>query len=111
MANSKKNKLKIKKAVRKQKAAASVAKPAKIKKAKVKSAKQKAGVKKSRKNPGTSTAQKPEKSRSKDSFRKMMIKKLLKVKADLLSEVSDMVKNESNSLKFEIGDIYDISIN
>lgn len=111
MANSKKNKLKTKKAVRKQKAAASVAKPAKIKKAKVKPVKQKAGVKKPGKNPGTRAAQKPEKSRSKDSFRKMMIKKLLKVKADLLSEVSDMVKNESNSLKFEIGDIYDIASN
>lgn len=111
MANSKKNKLKTKKAVRKQKAAASVAKPAKIKKAKVKPAKQKAGVKKPGKNPVTRAAKKPEKSRSKDSFRKMMIKKLLKVKADLLSEVSEKIKNESNSLKFEIGDIYDIASN
>ena len=111
MANSKKNKLKTNKAVRKQQAAASVAKPAKIKKAKVKPVKQKAGVKKSRKNPGTRAAQRPGKSRSKDSFSKMMIKKLLKVKADLLSEVSDLVKNESNSLKFEIGDIYDIASN
>ncbi|MEK7842440.1 MAG: TraR/DksA C4-type zinc finger protein [Deltaproteobacteria bacterium] len=113
MANSKKNKLKTKakKAVRKQKAAASVAKPAKIKKAKVKPVKQKAGVKKSRKNPGTRAAQKPDKPRAKDSFKKMMIKKLLKVKADLLSEVAEKVKNESNSLKFEIGDIYDIASN
>lgn len=111
MANSKKNKLKTKKAVRKQRAAASVAKPAKIKKAQVKPAKQKAGVKKPGKNPGTRAAKKPEKSRSKDSFRKMMIKKLLKVKADLLSEVSEKIKNESNSLKFEIGDIYDIASN
>lgn len=111
MANSKKIKLKTKKAVRKQKTAASVAKPAKIKKAKVKPVKQKAGVKKSRKNPGTRAAQKPDKPRAKDSFRKMMIKKLLKVKADLLSGVSEKIKNESNSLKFEIGDIYDIASN
>ncbi|MEK7689112.1 MAG: TraR/DksA C4-type zinc finger protein [Deltaproteobacteria bacterium] len=111
MANSKKNKLKTKakKAVRKQKAVASMSQPAKIKKAKVKPVKQKSGVKKSSKNLGAWAAPKTGKPRAKDSFKKMMIKKLLKVKADLLAEVSDKVKNESNSLKFEIGDIYDIA--
>ena len=111
MANSKKNKLKTKakKAVRKQKAVASMSQPAKIKKAKVKPVKQKSGVKKSSKNLGAWAAPKTGKPRAKDSFKKMMIKKLLKVKADLLSEVAEKVKNESNSLKFEIGDIYDIA--
>jgi DnaK suppressor protein len=111
MANSKKKKLKTKKVVRKKMAAASVAKPAKIKKGKVKPVKQKAGVNKSRRNLGTRAVQQPNKPKTKDSFRKMMTKQLLKVKADLLSEVSDKIKNESNSLKFEIGDIYDIASN
>ena len=111
MANSKKNKLKTKakKAVRKQKTVASMAQPAKIKKAKAKPVKQKAGVKKPSKKPGVGAAPKAGKPRRPDSFKKEMMKKLLNVKKELLAEVAEKVKNESNSLKFEIGDIYDIA--
>ena len=49
--------------------------------------------------------------KSSPSFKKGITKKLLKVKEDLLSEVAEKIKNESNSLKFEIGDIYDIASN
>lgn len=111
MANSKKNKLKTKakKAVRKQKAGAFRVKPAKTKKAKAKPANRKAGIKKQDKKLRAGITTQAVKPRAKDSFKKVMIKKLLKVKADLLSEVAKKIKNESNPLKFEIGDIYDIA--
>lgn len=53
----------------------------------------------------------PASRRPRESFKKEVTKKLLKAKQDLLSEVTEKVKNESNSLKFEIGDIYDIASN
>ena len=113
MANSKKNKpkAKTKKAVRKQMAGASKTRPAKTKKAKAKPVKQKSGVKKQSKKPGAGTAPKARKPRKPDSFKKEMIKKLLNVKKELLAEVAEKIKNESNTLKFEIGDIYDIASN
>ncbi|MBI5049191.1 MAG: TraR/DksA C4-type zinc finger protein [Deltaproteobacteria bacterium] len=104
MANSKKKKLKVKpkKAV------------AKVKKAKAKPAKQKIRVKKHNKKPLVKPAPKPvplPSPRPKESFKKEITKKLLKAKEDLLAEVAEKIKNESNSLKFEIGDIYDIASN
>lgn len=114
MANSNKNKPKAKttKAARKQAAGASKTQPAKTKKTKAKQAKQKTGVKKQpSKKSGAATIPKAGKPKTKDSFKKEMIKKLLKVKKDLLAEVAEKIKNESNTLKFEIGDIYDIASN
>ena len=113
MANSRKKKTKVKpkKAVKKHAAAASKTRPVKTKKAKAKPVKQKAGVKKLSKKPGAGAATKLGKPRPKDSFKKEMIKKLLRVKEDLLAEVTEKVKNESNSAKLEIGDIYDIASN
>lgn len=109
MANPKKNKqkTKAKKAAKKQ--AARPSKPRQTKTKKAKPAKQKAGVKKPAKKTGA--APKKEKPRARDSFKKEMIKKLLGVKQGLLSEVAEKIKNESNALKFEIGDIYDIASN
>ncbi|MBI5327845.1 MAG: TraR/DksA C4-type zinc finger protein [Deltaproteobacteria bacterium] len=49
--------------------------------------------------------------RPKGSFKKEITKKLLKAKEELLAEVAEKIKNESNSLKLEIGDIYDIASN
>lgn len=111
MANSKKNKpkAKAKKAAKKHVGGTSKTMPAKIKKGMAKSSKQKTGAKKPAKNIGSAAASKAGKPRAKDSFKKEMIKKLLKVKEDLLSEVAEKIKNESNTLKFEIGDIYDIA--
>jgi len=43
------------------------------------------------------------------SFKKEVTKKLLDAKARILQEVSQKIKHESDSLKFEIGDIYDIA--
>lgn len=114
MANSKKNKPKAKtnKAVKKQMAGASKTRPAKTRKTKAKPAKQKTGVKKQpNKKSGAVAVPKAGKPRTKDSFKKEMIKKLLKVKGNLLAEVAEKIKNESNTLKFEIGDIYDIASN
>lgn len=113
MANSKKNKLKAKakKAVRKKDTGHSRVKSAKTKKAKTKPVNQKASIKKQGKKLGARIAPQAVKPRAKGSFKKQMIKKLLKVKEDLLSEVAEKIKNESNSLKFEIGDIYDIASN
>lgn len=45
------------------------------------------------------------------SFKKEMTRKLLDAKAKVLQEVAQKVKSESNVLKFEIGDIYDIASN
>ncbi len=43
------------------------------------------------------------------SFKKEVTKKLLDAKTRILQEVSQKIKHESDSLKFEIGDIYDIA--
>ncbi|MBI3755829.1 MAG: TraR/DksA family transcriptional regulator [Deltaproteobacteria bacterium] len=113
MANSKKNKPKAKtnKVVKKQMAGASKTRAAKTKKAKAKTVKKKNGVKKTSKKSGAGAAPKAVKPRTKDSFKKEMIKKLFNVKKELLAEVAEKIKNESNTLKFEIGDIYDIASN
>ncbi|TAN63055.1 TraR/DksA family transcriptional regulator [bacterium] len=49
--------------------------------------------------------------RSKEAFKKEIVKKLIVAKAKILQEVSQKVKSESDSLKFEIGDIYDFASN
>lgn len=54
-------------------------------------------------------AQKAEKPKAKVPFKKEMTQKLLDSKARILQEVSSKVRSESNILKFEIGDIYDIA--
>lgn len=43
------------------------------------------------------------------SFKKEITQKLVEAKGKILHEVSHKVKSESNVLKFEIGDIYDIA--
>ncbi len=43
------------------------------------------------------------------SFKKEIKQKLLEAKARILAEVAQKVRSESNALKFEIGDIYDIA--
>ncbi len=48
---------------------------------------------------------------SKAAFKKTIINALLEQKSKILKDVSHKVKNESNVLKFEIGDIYDIASN
>lgn len=50
-----------------------------------------------------------EKQKGKVSFKKEVIQKLLEAKNRILQEVSHKVKSESDSHKFEIGDIYDIA--
>lgn len=50
-----------------------------------------------------------EKPKGKISFKKEVTQKLLESKTKILHEVSSKVKSESNVLKFEIGDIYDIA--
>lgn len=47
--------------------------------------------------------------KSKTSFKKEVLKKLLEARAKILQEVTQKVRSESNSLKFEIGDIYDLA--
>lgn len=56
--------------------------------------------------PKAKTAEKP---KSKIPFKKEMTQKLLEAKEKILQEVSQKVKSESNVLKHEIGDIYDIA--
>lgn len=48
-------------------------------------------------------------SKGRSSFKKEVTKKLLDAKARILQEVSQKIKQESDNLKFEIGDIYDIA--
>lgn len=50
-------------------------------------------------------------SKGKVPFKKEITQKLLESKNKILQEVSQKIKNESNVLKFEIGDIYDIASN
>lgn len=56
-------------------------------------------------------AAKPVKTAGKIPFKKEITQKLLASKAKILHEVTQKVKNESDVLKFEIGDIYDIASN
>ncbi len=60
-----------------------------------------------KKKPVKSPVQKPAK--NKGSFKREMRKRLLSVKNELLAEVRQKVKAESDPVKFEIGDIYDIA--
>lgn len=53
------------------------------------------------------SAQKPAK--TKESFKKETQKRLLNAKNEILADVSQKVREESNPTKFEIGDIYDIA--
>jgi DnaK suppressor protein len=48
-------------------------------------------------------------SKRKGNFKKEMVRTLLTAKQKILEEVSHKVKSESNVLKHEIGDIYDIA--
>ena len=48
-------------------------------------------------------------SRKSASFKKVISKQLLNLRKQILNEVADKVKNESDAHKFEIGDIYDIA--
>ena len=63
-------------------------------------------------------AAKPTKAKAKPSapsakipFKKEVTQKLKEAKARILQEVSEKVRSESNTQKFEIGDIYDIASN
>ncbi len=51
----------------------------------------------------------PGKVKGKVPFKKEVVQKLLEAKNRILQEVSHKVKSESDSHKFEIGDIYDIA--
>src|SRR3972149_7195794 len=104
MANSKKKKSKVKVKKTAKKAAA------KTKRAKGKPAQQKSAVKKLTQKQAPKKVG-PKTGKGGSSLKKEITKKLLKDKEDLLAEVAEKIKNESNSLKFEIGDIYDIASN
>ena len=107
MANSKKKKpkAKVKKTAKKAAAKTKRAKPliGSIR------GKQKIVARERNKKPTPRIVSKAVKTRA--PFKKEITKKLLKDKEDLLAEVAEKIKNESNSLKFEIGDIYDIASN
>lgn len=47
--------------------------------------------------------------RGREPFKKQIVKILIKAKEELLAEVNQKVKEETNTSKFEIGDIYDIA--
>ncbi len=49
--------------------------------------------------------------RGRSSFKREATKKLLNAKAKILQEVSQKIRHESDNLKFEIGDIYDLASN
>jgi len=57
------------------------------------------------------SAAKPVKAGGKIPFKKEITQKLVAAKTKILQEVSQKMKAESNVLKFEIGDIYDIASN
>lgn len=54
---------------------------------------------------------KPVKTGGKLPFKKEIMQKLLEAKTKILQEVTQKVRSESDVLKFEIGDIYDIASN
>lgn len=56
-------------------------------------------------------ARKPEKAKGKVPFKTEITQKLQDAKNKILQEVSQKVRSESNVLKHEIGDIYDIASN
>src|SRR3989338_6142544 len=99
MAKSKTKKTKVKKAA------------VKTKKAGIKSLKKKSDAKKLVKKTIAIPTPKPVKPPTREPFKKEMTKRLQKVKGTLLAEVAEKIKSESNTLKFEIGDIYDIASN
>ncbi|MBI5887050.1 MAG: TraR/DksA family transcriptional regulator [Deltaproteobacteria bacterium] len=97
-----KTKAPVKKATapnRKPKTAASKAAPKKAKTAAIKPAKAK------------TPAAAPVKTGAKVPFKKEITQKLIAAKAKILQEVSQKMRTESDVLKFEIGDIYDIASN
>jgi DnaK suppressor protein len=63
------------------------------------------------KTPAKKTAAKaaPQKKPSKATFKKQLTAQLLESKDKILQEVSQKIKSESNVLKREIGDIYDLA--
>jgi DnaK suppressor protein len=113
MANTKKKKsqVKTKKAV-KSRTTGTKRLPAKPKKSKAPSSEKKTPVKKQPKISAPAAPQpQPRKFKVKEPFKKAILKRLILDKENLLAEVSEKIKNESNTLKFEIGDIYDIASN
>lgn len=99
-----KTKKTVKPANKKEKAPSKKAAPAK----KAKTSAPKAEKKTSAKSVATSAAAT---ARGKVSFKKEITQKLMESKNKILQEVSQKIKSESNVLKFEIGDIYDIASN
>lgn len=74
----------------------------------------KTGPKKGKEKKAATKAAAPKKAampkpKSKVPFKKEITQKLLQAKTRIIQEVSQKVKSESNTLKFEIGDIYDIA--
>ncbi len=76
----------------------------------IKSKKEKA---KTPKSPGAKALKAPTTPalRGRSSFKREATKKLLNAKAKILQEVSQKIRHESDNLKFEIGDIYDLASN
>ncbi len=99
-----KNKKSVKPVQKKEKAPVKKAAPAK---------KAKTSTPKVEKTPMTksSKASSAASARGKVPFKKEITQKLLDSKNKILQEVSQKIKSESNVLKFEIGDIYDIASN
>jgi RNA polymerase-binding protein DksA len=59
--------------------------------------------------PKKATPKKKAPSRKSASFKKVISRQLLDLRKQILNEVADKVKNESDTHKLEIGDIYDIA--
>lgn len=87
------------------------AKKAAAKKAASSTAKEEKHTMKSTKTATVSAKIEKPKSGGKVPFKKEITQKLLEAKAKILQEVSHKIRTESDVLKFEIGDIYDIASN
>lgn len=85
----------------------SISKKGAIKKASTKAGEEKPKMSKTKAR--TVATKAVEKQKSKVPFKKEVTQKLLESKNRILHEVSHKVKSESDSHKFEIGDIYDIA--
>ncbi|MBI5894271.1 MAG: TraR/DksA family transcriptional regulator [Deltaproteobacteria bacterium] len=115
MANSKNKKHPVKKQKKAVKAKSKTVKPKKRAKVSAKPALKgfNSGSKRTaKKKPAKPPAKKPARAK-KDagSFKKETQKRLLNAKNEILADVSQKVKEESNPIKFEMGDIYDIASN
>lgn len=100
------------KPVQKQEKAAPAKKAAPVKKAAAaKPREEKKQMTKSAKAPSAQSAVSAAAAKSKIPFKKEITQKLTESKNKILQEVSQKIKSESNVLKFEIGDIYDIASN